>query len=66
MINNHHWLPDVLVGAGIGILSANLVYLTHRQVFTRWLNKQRKGEQKLAFIPTWSNNGPGVYLGLKL
>lgn len=26
LTNNAHWLPDVLAGAGIGILSANLVY----------------------------------------
>lgn len=26
MANNAHWLPDVLVGAGIGILTTNLVY----------------------------------------
>jgi len=26
MINNKHWLSDVLVGAGIGIISAELVY----------------------------------------
>ena len=26
MINNKHWLSDVLVGAGLGILVTNLVY----------------------------------------
>lgn len=26
MTNNAHWLPDVLVGAGIGIITTNLVY----------------------------------------
>jgi membrane-associated phospholipid phosphatase len=26
MTNNAHWLPDVLAGAGIGILTTNLVY----------------------------------------
>lgn len=26
MINNKHWLSDVLVGAGVGIISAELVY----------------------------------------
>jgi membrane-associated phospholipid phosphatase len=29
MINNRHWLPDVLVGAGLGILVTNLVYYFH-------------------------------------
>jgi len=27
MTNNKHWLPDVMVGAGIGILTVNVVYL---------------------------------------
>jgi hypothetical protein len=26
MTNDHHWLPDVLAGAGIAILTTNLVY----------------------------------------
>jgi membrane-associated phospholipid phosphatase len=30
ILNNRHWISDVLVGAGIGILSTNLVYLTHK------------------------------------
>lgn len=33
MLNNRHWISDVLVGAGIGILSTDLVYLTHKN---RW------------------------------
>ena len=27
LTNNKHWLPDVIVGAGIGILTVNVVYL---------------------------------------
>jgi len=30
VLNNRHWLSDVLVGAGVGILSTNLAYLTHQ------------------------------------
>lgn len=37
MINDKHWQSDVLVGAGIGILSANIVYATHR---FKWGKKQ--------------------------
>jgi membrane-associated phospholipid phosphatase len=36
VMNNRHWVSDVLVGAGIGILSTNLAYLTHQY---RWGNK---------------------------
>lgn len=30
ILNNKHWTNDVLVGAATGILSVNVVYLTHR------------------------------------
>lgn len=30
VMNNRHWVSDVLAGAGIGILSTNLVYLAHQ------------------------------------
>lgn len=33
MINDQHWMSDVFVGAGCGILSANIVYATHQH---RW------------------------------
>lgn len=41
IMNNRHWASDVLVGAGIGILSTNLAYLTHQY---RW-GKKAKGRQ---------------------
>ncbi|QKG52406.1 phosphatase PAP2 family protein [Hymenobacter sp. BRD67] len=33
MLNNKHWEADVFAGAGVGILSAHLSYLSHRH---RW------------------------------
>ncbi|MBD2769420.1 phosphatase PAP2 family protein [Hymenobacter sp. BT664] len=36
MINDKHWQSDVVAGAGFGILSAHLAYLTHRN---RWGRK---------------------------
>ena len=33
MLNNRHWESDVFAGAGFGILSAHLAYLSHRN---RW------------------------------
>lgn len=33
MLNNKHWEADVCAGAGVGILSAHLAYLSHRH---RW------------------------------
>lgn len=36
MLNNRHWLSDVVVGAGVGILSTNLGYL----LTERWLGNR--------------------------
>lgn len=33
--NNRHWVSDVIAGAGIGILSTNLAYLTHQNKWNR-------------------------------
>ncbi|WP_167855167.1 phosphatase PAP2 family protein [Hymenobacter wooponensis] len=49
MINSKHWQSDVVAGAGIGILSAHLGYLTHRN---RWGRKPRL-PQGMSFMPTW-------------
>jgi len=56
MINSKHWQSDVVAGAGIGILSAHVGYLTHRN---RWGRKPilPKG---MSFSPTWQYNAPGV------
>jgi membrane-associated phospholipid phosphatase len=39
VMNNRHWICDVLAGAGIGILSTNLAYRTHRY---RWGRAPKK------------------------
>jgi membrane-associated phospholipid phosphatase len=41
VMNNRHWVSDVLVGAGIGILSTNLAYLTHQY---RWGQTNKRGQ----------------------
>lgn len=48
VLNNRHWVSDVLVGAGIGILSTNLAYLTHQY---RW-GKKKKGGHTL-IVPSY-------------
>jgi hypothetical protein len=53
IMNNRHWVSDVIAGAGIGILSTNIVYLTHQN---KWGKKNN-----LTVIPTYSQ-GPGVYI----
>jgi membrane-associated phospholipid phosphatase len=57
VLNDKHWSSDVLTGAGIGILSTNLVYLTHRY---KW--GKRPG---LVLLPTYTS-GPGVFVSFKL
>lgn len=57
VLENKHWITDVLAGAGFGILSTNIVYATHRY---RWGKRPN-----LTVLPTYSN-GPGVYMALKL
>ncbi|MES2560030.1 MAG: phosphatase PAP2 family protein [Bacteroidota bacterium] len=53
--NNEHWFNDVLVGAGIGILSTKLVYLTHRHKYTgKWF------EKKSALLPNIGNRYCGL------
>ncbi len=50
--NNRHWASDVLIGAGIGIASVKVVYLTHQY---RWGKKQMG-----VLIPTLYPNGGGL------
>jgi len=55
--NNRHWASDVLVGAGIGIASVKLVYLTHRY---KWGKNPTS-----VLIPTIYQNGGGVAFAMK-
>ncbi len=52
MINNKHWISDVLIGAGIGILSTKIVYFTHRYRFGI--------KDNVVIVPTLLNHGAGV------
>jgi membrane-associated phospholipid phosphatase len=63
ILNNKHWLPDVLVGAAAGILAVNLVYLNHQY---RWgKNYKKKKKNQALILPTYGR-GPGIYFCLKL
>ncbi|RZS93187.1 phosphatase PAP2 family protein [Aquimarina brevivitae] len=57
MLNNAHYLSDVLVGAGIGILSAKLVYQFDNLI--KW--NPFKKEKGFAFAPQFSEEGFGFY-----
>lgn len=57
MLKNKHWQSDVFVGAGLGILCANLAYLTHRN---RW------GRKPFVFVPTYKYGSSGVGLTINI
>ena len=58
MINDKHWQSDVVAGAGFGILSAHLAYLSHRN---RWGRKSLGRD--IGMSPTYFGNGtPGFSL----
>ena len=55
MINNKHWQSDVVAGAGFGILSAHLAYLSHRN---RWGRQPRgRGVGEVGLLPSYSPAG---------
>ncbi|HZL08441.1 MAG TPA: phosphatase PAP2 family protein [Prolixibacteraceae bacterium] len=47
MTNNKHWLPDVFAGAGIGILTVDLVYYFEPLKKLQWTS----GHKKISFTP---------------
>jgi len=57
--NNRHWVSDVLAGAGIGMLSSELAYATHKY---RWNRKK----QNLSILPTFTGSEAGIYLVWRL
>jgi membrane-associated phospholipid phosphatase len=57
MLKNKHWESDVFVGAGIGILSSHLSYLTHRN---RW------GRQPFTLVPAYQFGTPTIGLSIDL
>jgi membrane-associated phospholipid phosphatase len=58
MLNNEHWQSDVLVGAGLGIMSSHAAYLSHRN---RWGRKPA-----IVFTPAYIYGIPGVALAVNL
>ena len=52
MINDKHWQSDVFAGAGFGIISAHLAYLSHRN---RW--GRRPVGRDVGLVPIWTPTG---------
>ena len=49
LTNRRHWLPDVVTGAGIGILTADLVY--YLKPLKKLELKSKSGKNKMSFLP---------------
>lgn len=62
MLENRHWLSDVLAGAGIGILSVRLTYIVYPWLVKQFAKRQPKG---LIFSPTALYNKPGALIGYR-
>lgn len=58
MVNNKHWISDVLIGAGIGIFSAKVVYYTHQY---RWGKNNN-----IVILPAIYKNGGGISFAMVL
>jgi len=58
MVNNKHWISDVLIGAGIGIFSAKVVYYTHQYRCGKMNN--------IVILPAIYKNGGGVSFAMIL
>ncbi len=59
MVNNRHWLSDVVAGAGIGMLSAKIAYR-----LLPWAKKKVFKNENLAILPIYLPNGGGVGMNL--
>jgi hypothetical protein len=62
VMNNEHWVSDVLVGAGIGMLVADLVYRI--EPLKNWQPFKEK-QWKAMLSPTFEDNTMGLYANLQ-
>jgi hypothetical protein len=54
IFNNRHWFSDVAAGAGIGILSAKIVYWAYPSLQKRFCKKEAKNLQSF-FYPSYTS-----------
>lgn len=59
VLNNAHWMSDILAGAGVGILSVNTIYWLHAKI-------SKESGRNTAILPVVFPNGqPGISLTVK-
>ncbi len=56
VMNNRHWISDVLVGAGIGIFATHLAYLTHQNK----VGHKRKRLSGTLLVPSYGQRSFGM------
>lgn len=59
MINNRHWLSDVVAGAGIGILSTKLSYWLYPRISKIFTKKGESSNKKISFLPYYNGVSGG-------
>ncbi|PWN71574.1 PA-phosphatase [Chryseobacterium phosphatilyticum] len=64
IINNKHWVGDVVAGAGFGILSTELAYWLFPKIdsLLRGKNKTKKSFSSTMVMPFYQNNTVGIGL----
>ncbi|MFC2115780.1 phosphatase PAP2 family protein [Bacteroidota bacterium] len=67
MLNNKHWMSDVFVGAGLGILTTKTVYLVY-PVVKKWIISEDKGRSNnnLTLAPNIYPGHYGIYLQYRI
>lgn len=58
MYNRDHWFSDVVAGAGFGIISTKLAYLTYPYI-RNWLTHKDKNGKSTFIMPTYQDGVPG-------
>lgn len=62
ILNDKHWLSDVLAGAGIGILSAEVVYMVYPKLQQVVARSYLKRQNKMIVMPYYGGGAGGVAL----
>jgi len=60
MLNNRHWLSDVVAGAGIGIISAKAGYWLYPTI--KKIIKPKQDKNKTVFVPYYNGKNAGFGL----
>jgi hypothetical protein len=66
MYNNRHWLTDVSMGAGIGILSTKIAYWTLPYVDNKLFKKQHPENTATIIYPFYNGKQTGLGLSMRL